>query len=154
MKLGALVVLVAACGGPKVPIGKQGGKGSPEWLERSLAFAPTAKNEPLAKYVVPIDKAAALIKGLPKPGEEDIPIESLDQPERQRAYDFDGDGQPDMVTFGQTMFGPSEGTLIYLRNGAALSPKAAAAWADAKETPDAVAVRFETMIIEPGEARY
>lgn len=157
MKLGALVVFVAACGGPKGAIGnQQGGTGSPDWLERSLAFAPVTHKDPLAKYSVPLDKAAALIKALPV--NEEHPIESRDQPDRQHAYDFDGDGQPDMVTFGETMFGPSEGTLAFLRKGAALEPTpviaTSGAWVDARETPDAVAMRIETLIIAPGEARY
>ena len=71
------------------------------------------------------------------------------------AYDLDADGRADLVTFSQTMYGPSRGQVVYLRDGDALVPAFAVAgdWRDVRIDQAGVTLRFETPVPEGLEQR-
>ena len=75
---------------------------------------------------------------------------------KTRAYDLDADGRPDLVTFSQVMYGPSQGQIVYVRDGDELKEAFAVSgdWKDLRADARGVTLRFEANILAEGEARF
>jgi hypothetical protein len=156
MKPVCLGVVLAACwsgGGAGGTISTERGGTPVEYLERWVAFAPEQRQAPLASYQVPTAKAVDLIKLVPEDKRGDAMEEVL---KTAKAYDFDADGTVDLVAFPEIMFGPSNGFVVYVRDGAKARHilSTSGDWAAAVQTAYAVAVRFEANVLAPGEARF
>jgi hypothetical protein len=128
----------------------QGNASPVEFLERWVAFAPVSYEDPIASYAAPLAKAEALIQTIPAETREGFDAKEA------KAYDIDADGTVDLVAIPQVMFGPSDGFVVYVRDGAKAKHvlSTSGTWHAAVQTPSAVALRFQANILADGEARF
>jgi len=122
--------------------------GAADW--HLTAFLPVNQRVALGRFALK-RVPAPLLATVPEDRRGDGPPDG-----RMEAYDFDADGVPDLVTFSQVMYGPSNGLLAWVRDGATLrfAFGISGEWKELHTDAAGVTLRFEANVLEAGEARF